>query len=86
MIDDWLGSFMMELSSLLCHILLAVALLTLSETHQNATSLTSCLNRALSGKNPVDRALAFQLQRLSKGKRNDVHAGIGFTRAHRRSQ
>lgn len=59
-IDDWLGSFMMELSALLCHILLAVALLTLSETHQNATSLTSCLNRVLSGKiPPTDSLLSF---------------------------
>lgn len=33
-IDDWLGSFMMELSALLWHILLAVALLTVRTTSE----------------------------------------------------
>lgn len=50
MIDDRLGSFMMELSALPCHVLLAVTLLTLSEAHQNAFSLTSCLNQVWSRK------------------------------------
>lgn len=69
MIDDWLGSFMMELSALLRHILLALTLLTLSETHQNATSFTSCLNRALSGKiSPTDRRRFFSFSRLSRQK------------------
>lgn len=49
-IDNWLGSFMMELSALLCRILLAVALLTFAVTHQNANSLSSFLNWVLSGK------------------------------------
>lgn len=52
----------MELSALLCRILLAVTLLTLSETHQNATSFTSCLNRVLSRKISPTGAVPFHFR------------------------
>lgn len=81
-IDNRLGSFMMELSALLCRFLLAVALLTFSETHQNATSLSSFLNWVLSGKIPPTGSL-LSFSGLSRQKiwYGDLNTGIVFTRA-----
>lgn len=58
-IDNWLGSFMMEISALLCHIFLAVALLTLGNEAEFSSSLILselCLEYK---KSPGDYLLTF---------------------------
>lgn len=67
-IDKRPGSVMMELSGLLCGFLLAVALPTHSETHQNATSHL-IRPEFLSHRRPARLLLSFFRDR--PGKRND---------------